>query len=136
MPQFSGGLDTNVLVRYLVEDDPIQAEAARRYIEEQCSVDRPALVHPVTLCELVWVLRAAYNVPRQRIAEAIDALLDTPTLYIMEAELVRGALQLFRSSSVDFADAYQHVAYQKAGAAGLVTFDRRAGRLTGAQVLT
>lgn len=111
MPQFSGGLDTNVLVRYLVEDDPIQAEAARRYIEEQCSVDRPALVHPVTLCELVWVLRAAYNVPRQRIAKAIDALLDTPNLYIMEAELVRRALQLFRSSSVDFADAYQHVAY-------------------------
>lgn len=127
-----GGLDTNVLVRYLVEDDPNQFEAARRYIEEHCTPEVPGLVHPVMLCEVVWVLRSAYQVPREAIVDALDTLLRIRSLKVLEAELVRKALGLYRSTNVDFADAYLHAAYRQAVAVGLLTFDRRAGALPGA----
>lgn len=130
-----GGLDTNVLVRYLVRDEPTQFEVARQFIEEQCTPDTPGLVHPVMLCEAVWVLRSAYQVPRDAIAEALDMLLRIRSLRILERDRVREALDQYRTTRVDFADAYLHAAYRHGGATGLVTFDRQAATLPGATLL-
>ena len=74
-PDVARGLDTNVLARYLVGDDAAQQEAAREHIEDVCTPKRPGLVHPVMVCELVWVLRSAYDASAEEIAEALDLLL-------------------------------------------------------------
>ncbi len=126
MAKPAGGLDTNVLVRYLIADDPAQFEAARDYIETACTPDAPGLIHPVMLCELVWVLGSGYRVPKAEIVAALDTLLHIRSLRVLEAETVRDALALYQTHAADFADALLHVAYQKAGAAGLVTFDKKA----------
>ena len=132
-PDVARGLDTNVLARYLVGDDAAQQEAAREHIEDVCTPERPGLVHPVMVCELVWVLRSAYDASAEEIAEALDLLLRVRSLRVLDETAVRAALALYRThAGVDFADAYLHVAYQAAGTAGLATFDRRAARLPGA----
>lgn len=131
----AGGIDTNVLVRYLIQDDAGQFEQARRFIETTCRVDAPGVIHPVVLCELVWVLRSVYGVPRGEIAEVLELLLRIRSLRVLQADQVRAAVDLYRTRAVDFADAFLHAAYRATGASGLITFDRRAGALPGAVVL-
>ena len=63
------GLDTNVLARYIMQDDPAQSEAASELIESRCSADEPGLVSSVVLCELVWVLGRGYRVGRPALAK-------------------------------------------------------------------
>lgn len=133
-PDVTWGLDTNVLARYLVGDDAAQQEAARELIEGACTPEHPGLVHPVMICELVWVPRSVYRASAEEIAEALDLLLRIRSLRVLDESTVQAALTLYRSHvGVDFADAYLHVAYQVAGAAGLATFDLRAARLPGAR---
>ena len=69
------GIDTNVLVRYLVRDDPDQTRKARRFITEECSKDVPGLVNRIVLCEVVWVLESTYDYPRDKVALALGKIL-------------------------------------------------------------
>jgi predicted nucleic-acid-binding protein len=71
------GLDTNVLVRYFTQDDPLQSVAAERCIETACTEEQPCLIHVVVLCELVWVLETAFGYSRDQIAEVLDLMLHT-----------------------------------------------------------
>lgn len=98
------GLDTNVLVRYLVQDDKKQAELANRYIEDECTVDSPGFINHIVLCELCWVLSGNYKVSREKTADVVDKLLNVAQLQILQPELVWRANQDFRESSADFAD--------------------------------
>lgn len=133
-PAKARGLDTNVLVRYLVGDDPEQAEHARVHIEDTLTPEAPGLVHPVALCETVWALRQIYKVPVPEIVGALRLLLSIRTLHVMNADAVRRAVDLYESSGADFADALLVVEYQDAGT-GLATFDRAASKLPGARRL-
>lgn len=125
------GLDTNVLVRYLVGDDPEQHEHARALIEDELTPEDPGLVHPVALCELVWVLRQVYNVPKLEVVQALRLVLSVRALRVLDEPSVRDALALYGAHAADFADALLSVQYQAAGT-GLVTFDKGASRLPGA----
>lgn len=98
------GIDTNVLVRYLVQDDKKQSELANRFIEKKCTADSPGFVNHIVLCELCWVLSGNYKVTRGKIAEVIDKLLSVAQLQILQPELVWKANQDYRDSSADFAD--------------------------------
>jgi predicted nucleic-acid-binding protein len=71
------GIDTNVLVRYLVQDEPLQGRKAAAFITKECSADSPGLINRVVLCELVWVLETAYRYPRSQVAQALDRILRT-----------------------------------------------------------
>ena len=124
------GLDTNVLVRYLVGDDPDQYEHARALVEDDLTPEAPGLVHPVALCELVWVLRSVYDVPKGEIVEALRLVLSVRTLRVLDEPAVRAALDLYEAHAADFADALLSVEYREAGT-GLATFDRHASRLPG-----
>lgn len=128
------GLDTNVLVRYLVQDDPVQYEHARAFVEDELTPEAPGLVHPVALCEVVWALRQVYKVPAPEIAGALRLLLSVRTLQVLSEGLVREALDLYEAHGADFADALLAAAYNDAGT-GLVTFDKGASRLPGARRL-
>ena len=123
------GLDTNILVRHLVQDDADQAATASRFIETHCSQASPGFVNRVVACELVWVLEAAYGYRRDLIAETIERLLRTIELEIEDAEAVWLSLNAYRNQGVDFADAFIGLINRYRGCEKTATFDRRASRL-------
>ncbi|MBV8165564.1 MAG: type II toxin-antitoxin system VapC family toxin [Alphaproteobacteria bacterium] len=125
------GLDTNVLVRYLVQDDPVQAKQATRLIERHCTPDAPGCINLIVLCETVWVLTSAYGFSRDAISDVIDQLLHAIEIVVESEQTVVAALRLFRSGKIDFADALIAVRNQQLGCDHTATFDREALSIAG-----
>lgn len=114
------GLDTNVLVRYLVQDDPEQSRTAVRCIESDT-----CFINAIVLCELVWVLEAAYRYPKDIIAATLEKILQTGDFEIEDRDTAWQALADYRSTKADFADcliAHRNIA---AGCEETATFDKR-----------
>ncbi|HEV2642338.1 MAG TPA: type II toxin-antitoxin system VapC family toxin, partial [Candidatus Elarobacter sp.] len=97
------GLDTNVLVRYIAQDDAAQSPKASALIES-LTVDEPGYVTQVALVEVVWVLSSLYAADRDQIAKVVEGLLRTKELSVEAAETAWKALRVFTSSKADFAD--------------------------------
>ncbi len=129
------GLDTNILVRYLVGDDPEQSRAAGQLIKRRCTEETPGWINRIVLCELVWVLEGAYGYDRGAIAEVVEHLLRTAELEFDDIELIWQALRAYRDRGSDFADALIVYGNLDAGCEATFTFDQRMSRLAGAQVL-
>ena len=127
-------VDTNVLVRFLVQDDADQARIAGD-IFDQLTDTETGFVSREVLIELVWVLERAYRLGRSEIAGALDALLSSTELVIEGADDVGPALDLYRNDGFGFADLMIAAAARRAGATELVTFDRKAARLPGVRFL-
>jgi predicted nucleic-acid-binding protein len=125
------GVDTNVLVRYLVRDDPVQAARAARELER----DDRFFVGAIVLCELVWVLEAGYRFKRSAIAATVEQLLATAQFEIEDKDLALSALRDFRRTGADFSDCLIGRRNRAAGAAETVTFDRTLTRLDGFRLL-
>jgi predicted nucleic-acid-binding protein len=98
------GLDTNVLVRYVMQDDPRQSPRATRLIES-LSAEDPGFVPVVTLVELVWVLSGSYGLGRDQVAAVLDGLLRSKELLVDRADIVTQALNRYGTAGADFADA-------------------------------
>ena len=128
------GLDTNVLVRYLMQDDAAQAAKASRLIE-RCSAEEPGFIAMVVLVELVWVLESSYGIERARIAAALELLLRPRELRVEQAETAWHAVRMYRDSRADFADALIARCAAAAGCERTLTFDRDAARLSGMALL-
>ncbi|MFA6958655.1 MAG: type II toxin-antitoxin system VapC family toxin [Thermoanaerobaculia bacterium] len=120
------GIDTNVLVRYIVHDDAADARVATKVIEHDCSADDPGYVSLVVLCELAWVLDRGYGYERAQIGQVIQGILSVTELEVESRDLAWEALRRFESHRADFADYVIGLVSKKAGAATTVTFDRRA----------
>jgi predicted nucleic-acid-binding protein len=118
------GLDTNILVRYLTQDEPAQAKKAAAIIEEAATKGEKLLVHPVVLCELVWVLETAYDYGRSEVAATLDRILRTAQFEVPDKETVWSAWADYRSGKGDFADYLIGRANERCGAAKTVTFDQ------------
>jgi predicted nucleic-acid-binding protein len=127
-------LDTNLLVRFLVQDDPEQARLATDLVE-QLTDDASGFVSREVLIELVWVLERAYRLGRAEIAAALDGLLAATELQIEGVDQVGPALELYRNEGFGFADLMIAAAARRAGASELVTFDHKAARLPGLRLL-
>ena len=124
------GLDTNVLVRYFADDDPVQSRQATHFIETHCTRDSPGFVDRVALCELVWVLKA-YGYRRTDIVRILEQLLATSDVLLEDQESVRSALRLYESTTIDFADALIGQVNRARGCVATATFDRKAAKLSG-----
>lgn len=98
------GLDTNVLVRYIAQDDPRQTAKAVRLIEDECSEARPGFVTAIAIAELVWVLEECYRSAKAEIVAVLQRILRARQLVVEEAETVWKAVRLFEASRADFAD--------------------------------
>lgn len=122
------GLDTNVLLRLLIADDPEQAARARAYVE-RAAIRARCLVNRIALCELLWVLESVYGFDRHQIADTVHYLLLADELVIEDVEIVRSALYAYRVSSADFADCLLGMSNGYLGCERTATFDRKAGRL-------
>lgn len=123
------GLDTNVLIRYIVRDDPAQAALADRCIEDACSREQPGFVSQVVLAELAWVLMRGYGYPRQALGEVVSTLLTSEELQIEGVPVVRAALGACLAGNADFADCLIGAIHAQAGCATTLTFDKKAARL-------
>jgi predicted nucleic-acid-binding protein len=124
------GLDTNVLVRYIMQDDPKQAQRATRLIEGFTSA-HPGFVPLVAVVELVWVLASSYRLNRDQIAEALDLLLRSKELVIDRADLVLQAQRRFAQGGADFADCIIERIANAQGCETTMTFDARAAKAAG-----
>ena len=120
------GLDTNVLVRYLVQDDAAQASAASRLIGTQCTSDDPGFVSLLVLAELVWVLDRAYGYARHQVADVLNAILTAAELKAEQPDLARRALVDFEHGPADFADYLIGHVNAASGCSTTATFDKRA----------
>jgi predicted nucleic-acid-binding protein len=129
------GLDTNVLVRYLTQDDPAQARRANALIAEQVAVDARCYLSPVVLCELTWVLREAYDQSKADLLRTLDLILATRQFEIGDKDLVREAVEAFRAGRADFADYVIGAMAGRSGCDETVTFDRRLRGAAGFRVL-
>ena len=128
-------LDTNVLVRFLVQDDPDQARIATALFDQWTDAD-PGFVSREVLVELVWVLERAYGYARSDIAAALDGLLSAIELVIEAADDVGQAVERYRLEGFGFADLMIVAAARRDGARELVTFDRKAARLPDVRLLS
>ena len=128
-------LDTNVLVRYLVQDDEAQLAAARRLMRKSVRAGQ-ALFVPITVTlELEWVLRSSFEVSKDRVMEILSTLFSAAELTFESERALEVALHLYRNGSADFADCLHIALAAQAGELPLWTFDKRAGRVTGAQAI-
>ena len=119
------GLDTNVLLRYIVKDDPSRFARARRLIESRARADDPAWLSLIVTVELVWALKTRYSYTRDEIADTIDLLLGSAEIQLERQHLVVQALSLFRTARVDFADALIMLANRDNGCDTTVSFDQK-----------
>lgn len=129
------GLDTNVLVRYIMQDDPRQSALATRLLES-LTADAPGFVSLISVVELSWVLSSAYELDRVQLVQAIEALLRTKEIVVDRAETVWKAVRLFQSANADFADCLIERSAAAAGCERTMTFDRGAAKGCGMTLVT
>ncbi len=129
------GIDTNILVRYLVQDNPEQTEIARGFMDDRLSLANPGYVSSVTLVETVWVLSRSYAFPDREIADALERLLQAETLMIENSKEAFTAAVALKAGQGKFADAFIGELAIAAGCDFTVTFDKKAARLPGFKLL-
>jgi predicted nucleic-acid-binding protein len=129
------GLDTNILVRYLAQDDPIQSPKATALIEERLTEENPGFVSVVAMVETAWVLDRAYGLADHEIAAAIERTLQADVLVVENEQEVFAAMIALKEGHGSFADALIGGLGGRAGCTRTLTFDRKAARLPGFEFL-
>jgi predicted nucleic-acid-binding protein len=128
------GIDTNILIRYLVRDDPAQFRAAVRFIENDCTEEEPGFVNHIVLVELVWVLERGYKYSRSAIITVLGMLLRTRQLSIEQSDDAASALYEYQNGA-DFADSLIAAANSRGGCEYTATLDRNASRRKGFRLI-
>jgi len=122
------GLDTNVLVRFIVRDDLPQTKAATRLIEARCTAETPGLVSSIVLCEIVWVLSRGYGYSRGEVAEVLRRILSVQELRVHRPDLAWRVMQRFEAGRADFADYLIGLSNREEKAQITFTFDAKAAQ--------
>lgn len=117
-------LDTNVLVRFLVEDDPEQTERARAVLQKAVAADEPCFVPEIVLCELVWVLERSYRLKQPDIARVLARLLPARHLAFAAVDKVARALEAYGNGRAGFADYLIREDARENGCSAVATFDK------------
>ncbi|MDI9333743.1 MAG: type II toxin-antitoxin system VapC family toxin [Cytophagales bacterium] len=129
------GLDTNVLVRYIMQDDPIQSPQANRLIESL--IDNEAgYITMISVVELYWVLRSSYRLTDAQVSQALEAILRTRQFLVERADQVVRALRMFGNGKADFADCLIERSATSAGCTKIMTFDIAASKHAGMTLVT
>ena len=125
------GLDTNILVRYLTQDDPDQSRKATEIIERRLTEENPGFVSIVAMVEIVWVLDRAYGFSAREIAAAVERMLQTDVLAVEHEREVFTAMIALKNGQGTFADAVIAALGARANCSCTLTFDQKALRLPG-----
>jgi predicted nucleic-acid-binding protein len=129
------GLDTNLLVRYLAQDDPVQSPKARELIEQQLTEENLGFLSVVVMAETVWVLDRAYGLADHAIAAAIERTLQADVFVIEREQEVFAAMIALKEGHGSFADALIGALGIRAGCSRTLTFDQKASQLPGFELL-
>ena len=130
------GLDTNILVRYLTQDDPALSPRATELIERRLSLANPGFVTVVTAVETAWVLESCYSLTNDEIADHMERILRVDALVVEREQQVHAAMILMREGGTEFSDALIGLLARRAGCAHTLTFDKKASRLDSFKLLT
>jgi len=125
------GLDPNILLRYLTQDDPIQSAKATEIIERRLNEENPGFVSTVAMVETVWVLDRGYRLAANEIAAAVERMLQTDVLVVENEQEVFTAMIALKEGQGSFADAMIAALAARAGCSCTLTFDQKALRLSG-----
>ena len=125
------GVDTNVLVRFLVRDDEAQFEKARKLIKREVAAGRRVFVSQLVLLETEWVLRSRYSLPKNLIIEAISGLLNAADVRFEDEPAIEEALFIWKDTIADFADCLIGAQNRRLGCRATATFDLKASKLPG-----
>ncbi len=118
-------IDTNLLVRYLTEDDPDKANAVESLLKRAGAGEERLLVPSVVIAELVWVLESFYKLEVPQIAQLVDAILTTPGLEVQDDVLIRDAATIYERDGVDFVDAWVMAFAKQRQVSHIYTFDKK-----------
>lgn len=121
------GLDTNILLRAVLQDDPREGAAAKLLIES-LNVDAPGFVNTLVLAEFVWTLRRSVGLTRDQTVQAVAGLLNSSDIVFEQEELVEHVLDVATQSKADFADLMIALKNEAAGCSKTVSFDKSACR--------
>jgi predicted nucleic-acid-binding protein len=123
----AAGVDTNVLLRLLLEDDPHQLARVHAFVEERSGFS-PLMINSVVLAEVFWTVRSSLKLPREQIAARLAVLFDTPFVALIDEAAARAALADYRNGLGDFSDRLIARINEAHGASHTFTFDRKAAR--------
>ena len=130
------GLDTNILIRYIVQDDPKQAKRATELIESVCTADEPGFINLIVICEICWVLSNGYKYDKETVSAVVRNILTSAELAIEESETVWKALSAYEKGNAGLADYIIGIHNQTKHASTTYTFDRKAAKHTTLTLLT
>ena len=125
------GVDTDVLVRFLVRDDEVQFEKARKLIKREVAAGRRVFISQLVILETEWVLRSRYGLPKNLIIEAISGLLGTTDVRFEDEPAIEEALFIWKDTTADFADCLIGARNRRLGCRAMATFDAKASKLPG-----
>ena len=125
------GIDTNVLVRFLLRDDEAQFQKANKLIQREVTAGRGVLVSQLVLLETEWVLRSRYGFSKIQLLEVIASLLDTREIQLEDEQSVEEAIYHWKDADADFADCLIAARHRRLGCSATATFDARVVKLAG-----
>ncbi|MBD2778345.1 PIN domain-containing protein [Iningainema tapete] len=130
------GLDTNILVRYIVQDDPVQGEKVSQFIEQTVAEgENNCFINNIVLCEFVWVLESAYSYTKEEIADALEKILRTSMFDFESKDAAWWSLREYRKSKADFSDCLIARVNKTKGCQQTVSFDKGVRGVDGFTVL-
>ncbi|WP_017324251.1 PIN domain-containing protein [Synechococcus sp. PCC 7336] len=119
------GLDTNVLLRFLMRDDEEQWQIADRFVRAAIQAGKHCFINNIVLCEAVWVMSRAYGLSREEIVEALENILSGSQFEFEDRGTLLLALQQMKAGRADFADYLIGAVNEQAGCDETATFDRK-----------
>lgn len=129
------GIDTNVLVRFLLNDDPEQGAHVKKLIEEALATGQPVAVGLLVILETEWVLRSCAKIDKKAVITTLRMLLESRDLQIEHEDCLEHALYLYENNNADFADCLIATGYKRTGCSAMFTFDRKAAAIPGVILL-
>lgn len=129
------GLDTNVVLRFLVRDDEQQWQIADGYINEALQANEPCLINNIVLCEVVWVLRSRYKLSREKLIETLENILKANIFVFDNREAIEWAIEQMKSGKADFSDYLITRLNQLAGCDETASFDAKLAQVEGVKLL-
>ena len=118
-------IDTNLLVRYLINDDQKKAEAVDNLLDKAMKGEVRIVVPSVVIAELVWVLESFYQMKAAAILELVEAIVNTSGLDVIDKSMVISALRLYKNRNIDFIDAWIIEFAKERGIKTIYTFDKK-----------
>jgi predicted nucleic-acid-binding protein len=128
-------LDTNVLIRYLIQDDRQQTREASKFISQFADSEGALFLPTSVVLEMEWVLRSAYEFSKEPVIEILIGLLETREISFQDEASIERAIFLYRENNVDFADCLHVATAYTYNELPLMTFDKKATRVEGIEVI-